>query len=256
MTKKSKYIDLSARLSALADMVTPGYRLADVGCDHAHLPIRLCQEDRIPSAIAMDVNEGPLKRAMENIEEAGLSDRIEIRLSNGLERLQAGEADCVVIAGMGGQLITEILKKKPALIKGPSAIKELVLGPHSEPEKVRSLLYSCGYRIVDENFIEEDGKYYPVIKAQRKVCAIEENSIEGAVQPDPVELAFGPVLLERKNPVLLRYLLHQRKQILTIEDHLNHQNTENAGRRLVSLKEEEQLVAEALERIQSGKENA
>lgn len=246
-------MDLSRRLTALADMVTPGSRLADVGCDHAHLPIRLCQENRIPSAIAMDVNPGPLERARENVEQAGLDDCIEIRLSDGLERLNAGEADCVVIAGMGGQLIASILKQKPSLLGGDSAVPELILGPHSEPDKVRKLLTCFSYHIVDEDFIEEDGKYYPIIKAQK--ARTEKGKAPAKTEPDPVELAFGPVLLRRRDPVLLQYLRRQEKQLHSIMDHLKSQDTENARNRMISLKAEEKLVCRALERIQNGRKS-
>lgn len=107
--KTKNGIRLSVRMSALADMVTPGSRLADVGCDHGYIPIYLCRTGRIPSAIAMDIHEGPLERARQHIEECGLSDRIQTRLSDGLEKLGGDEADTVLIAGMGGCLMCRIL---------------------------------------------------------------------------------------------------------------------------------------------------
>ncbi|MEE0954989.1 MAG: class I SAM-dependent methyltransferase [Eubacterium sp.] len=250
MNESKKYMELSARLSAIAENVTPGSRVADIGCDHAHLPIRLCQEDKIPSAIAMDVNPGPLERAKANIEAAGLADRIRIRLSDGLEKLEPGEADVAVIAGMGGQLITAILGKKPLLIAGAHAIPELVLGPHSEADKVRRFLEHYAYDIVNEDFIEEDGKYYPVIKARKRQD--REKTETGRRKLDDAEIAYGPVLLREKNPVLHKFLLQQQEQLRTISVHLKKQQTENARNRLASLSQEAQLVTRALERIELG----
>lgn len=95
-------------------MVSPGCRLADVGTDHAYIPIYLMQNGVIPQAVAMDINQGPLLRATENIRRYGLTGRIETRLSDGLEKLQAGEADTILIAGMGGLLMVRILENGQA----------------------------------------------------------------------------------------------------------------------------------------------
>ena len=103
-------MQLSLRLSAIADMVTDGNRLVDVGCDHGYLPVYLVQEmGKIPAAIAMDVRTGPLSRAQEHIRQYGLEEYIKTRLSNGLGALEAGEGDTLVIAGMGGPLMERIL---------------------------------------------------------------------------------------------------------------------------------------------------
>ena len=102
-------LQLSDRLQAVASMVTENNRLADVGTDHAYIPIYLCQTGKIPSAVAMDVKKGPLLRAEQNITLYQLENHIQIRLSDGVENLDAGEVDSVVIAGMGGSLVQKIL---------------------------------------------------------------------------------------------------------------------------------------------------
>ena len=102
-------MELSKRLQAVADLVTAGCRVADVGTDHAYIPIALVQEGRIPGAVAMDVNTGPLERARLHVAENRLEEKIELRLSDGLAALSPGEADSVVIAGMGGGLVIRIL---------------------------------------------------------------------------------------------------------------------------------------------------
>ena len=102
-------MQLSKRLQALADLVSQDHVLADVGCDHGYIPVFLIQNQRRPKAIAMDIGEGPLKRAQENIRSYGLEGYIETRLSDGLSKLQPGEADTILISGMGGPLMEKIL---------------------------------------------------------------------------------------------------------------------------------------------------
>ena len=130
-------VKLSKRMERLADMVTGGGCLADVGTDHGYVPIYLCEKKRILSAVAMDVRRGPLERAEAHIREAGLEAYIETRLSDGLEGLRAGEAHTVLIAGMGGPLTVRILSDGQEKLEGAG---ELILQPQSEIAKVRRWL--------------------------------------------------------------------------------------------------------------------
>ena len=147
-------MELSKRLTAVAALVTPGSRLADVGTDHGYIPIWLVKNGRIPCAVAMDVNKGPLLRAEENIREEGLEEKIETRLSDGLKKLCPGEADAAVIAGMGGALTIYILEAASRVLPG---MKELILQPQSEIAKVRRWLEDQGWQIAEEDMVEEDG---------------------------------------------------------------------------------------------------
>ena len=108
-------MELSKRLQAVADLVTAHYKLADIGTDHAYIPIYLTQQKKITEAVALDVNEGPLQRAEEHIRENGLEAEIETRLSNGFQALQPGEVQSAVIAGMGGGLVIRILTEGESL---------------------------------------------------------------------------------------------------------------------------------------------
>lgn len=190
--------ELSKRLAAVADMVTPGARLADVGTDHGYVPIYLVSKDIIPSAVAMDINKGPLERARMHIQEEGLEDRIATRISDGLKNLNNDEADAVIAAGMGGGLVIRILSEGDGEAKG---IKEYILQPQSEIRKVREYLCASDYRIVRENIVLEDGKYYPMMKAVR-----------GESEPySEAELEYGRFLLEQAHPVLRRYLEREIK---------------------------------------------
>ena len=136
--------------------------MVDIGCDHAYVPIFLLQEKISPSALAFDIREEPLKRAREHVEEAGLTDRIILRVSDGMEALGTDEADCAVITGMGGRTIIHILKEGCPYSKG---IRELILSPQSEAAELRAYLRENNMEIVSEEMVTEKGKYYPVIKA-------------------------------------------------------------------------------------------
>ena len=148
-------MELSKRLQAVAALVTAGYITADIGTDHAYIPIYLVEHGLIPSAFAMDINEGPLSRAREHVEENGLSDRIELRLSDGLCALQPGEAETAVLAGMGGGLMIRILKNSPDVTAG---MKEFILQPQSEIARVRAFLLEEGFLFIREDMVLEDGK--------------------------------------------------------------------------------------------------
>ena len=148
-------MELSQRLYAVARLVTPGNRLADVGTDHGYIPIYLIKEKKIPHGIAMDINKGPLERAKEHIQAEGLQEQIETRLSDGLEKLKPGEADTAVIAGMGGALTIRILDKDRETV---SSLKELILQPQSELFAVRRFLAQKGFRIEEEDLVLEEGK--------------------------------------------------------------------------------------------------
>ena len=154
-------IRLSRRMKAVASMVTAGYTLCDVGTDHGYVPIALVQGNIIPKAIAVDINKGPLERANEHIRANGLTEQITTRLSNGLEAIHDGEVDSIVIAGMGGELVIHILTAGETVCR---SAKELILQPQSEVSKVREYVRNTGYKIVDEDMILEDGKYYPMFR--------------------------------------------------------------------------------------------
>ena len=154
-------MELSKRLQAVADLVTPGLKVADIGTDHGYIPIWLMEHKKASFAVAMDINKGPLEKARENIRLHGLTSYIETRLSDGMKNLKAGEAESVVIAGMGGGLVMKILED----VKGKSlGIREWILQPQSEIQKVRTYLRESGYCIVAEDMVLDEGKFYPMIK--------------------------------------------------------------------------------------------
>lgn len=158
-------MQLSPRLKLIADLVKPGSVLADIGTDHGYIPVYCVSEGICPMAFAMDVNPQPLDKARENIALYGLEKSIEIRLSNGLEALKINEADTIVIAGMGGLLMMNILKDGEAVI---SEGTRLILQPMLAQKELREYLYENGYSIDDEYVCREDNKFYNIICATRQ----------------------------------------------------------------------------------------
>lgn len=192
-------VHLSNRMKAISSLVSPGLTLCDVGCDHGFLPIALVQEQKIKRAIAIDINPGPLQAGRKNIEEAGFSDVIETRLSDGLLAVMPKEADSILIAGMGGGLVLHILEQSKEVV---DAAKELILQPQSEIQEVRKYLMEQGFAIVEEDMVLEDGKYYPMMKVQGNGSKINYTE---------AELYFGPCLLHKKHEVLLDFLKREKR---------------------------------------------
>lgn len=221
-------------MKAVAAMVTSGGVLADVGTDHGYIPIALIQRQKIKSAIAMDINKGPLARAQDNIASAQLGDYIQTRLSDGVAALGEGEADSILIAGMGGELVIHILSEGEKVCKAAS---ELILQPQSDIRKVREYLRLHHYKIVDEDMICEDGKYYPMMR----VINVElDNAWMKMDEQTRVACdIYGPLLLRNGNPVLRRFLVRQHRQLTQILQTLQAQTrSEKIETRIAEVSEE------------------
>ncbi len=227
-------MQLSERLSTVASMVTAGNCLADVGTDHGYVPIYLYERNVIPRAIAMDVNKGPLERAALHIAESGMKDVIETRLSDGLTALKPGEADSVVIAGMGGPLMIRILSAYPEVT---ASAKELILQPQSEIGEVRIWLYEQGYEIIEEHMVYEDGKYYPMFKAVKNPEAKRLSSLE---------YKFGRMSVLKEKQVLKEFLNREIKNKQSILAKLEEETTEKSKGRVGEIKA---LIAELEEML-------
>ena len=209
-------------------MVTRGYRLADIGTDHGFVPIWLVRNGVIPSAIAMDVNRGPLERAREHIAQAGLEGYIRTRLSDGLAGLRKGEADSILIAGMGGALTQRILENDPPQSLGAA---ELILQPQSEISKVREYLCRSGWKIDAEDMVLEDGKYYPMM-----------HCVRGEMTLTPEESEFGPCLIASGHPVLRKYLAFREKVLSANLESLQRSESDRAqARREQIIQQTEQI---------------
>lgn len=159
----SKQIDLSPRLRMVANLVPDGARLADVGTDHAYLPAALILEGKIPFAIAADLRQGPLSRAKATVRDCGLTGQIGFRLCDGLSGIRPDEVDAVVIAGMGGETIADILAAAPWTRECDIP---LVLQPMSSMPDLRSWLGGNGYYIVSEELVREGDTLYTALSVR------------------------------------------------------------------------------------------
>ena len=216
-------VKISNRLMTAAALVTQGYTLADVGTDHGYIPIYLLQQEKIPSAIAMDINEGPLERAKEHIALYGLQAYIQTRLSDGVAALKP--------AGMGGGLVMHILKDGEKVCQ---SAKELILQPQSEIERVREFLREEGYAILAEDMVLEDGKFYPMMKVQyqeknvQKVLeksSVAELDLATGENVEVLKLSdlYGGLLLQNRHPVLKTFLEKEKLIYTDIKENLEKQ---------------------------------
>lgn len=226
-------MQISKRLKTVASLVTKGYRVADIGTDHAYVPIFLVTEGLTGQALAMDIGKGPLESAEEHIREQGLQDRIETRLSDGLAAYRQGEADSIIIAGMGGALMARILSDGADKCAG---VKELILSPQSEIFLVRRWLTQNSWQIEHEVMLEEDGKYYTVMRAVPGESAGMKT----------VEEIYGRYLLEHRQPVLQEFLLKDKETVRRILDSLQSEQGEHIEIRKKELTDKLTLIEEAL----------
>lgn len=227
---------LSERMRRTASYVTKGNRVADVGCDHAYTSIYLAQKKVAPHVIAMDINAGPLSRAERNVSLFGEQERIELRLSDGLAALQPGEADTVLIGGMGGPLMIEILERYPETM---AEVKELVLQPQSEIPEVRRYLHGKGFCIIDEEMLVEEEKYYTILHAERgKEPAWTD-----------VEYSYGKYILMDRSPVLCEFLEKEFAMTERLISDLSNAKTEKTERRVLELMEQRKRNRLAMELI-------
>lgn len=227
-------MELSKRLQAVSDLLSQGLVVADVGTDHGYIPIYLVQTGKTDKAFAMDVNEGPLLRARAHIAEQGLSEKIEVRLSDGVRALSPGECDGVVIAGMGGALAIRIMEEGETVFRN---LKEFVLQPQSELAKVRQYLFENDYCVIAEDMVLEEGKFYPMMKV------INGKSTAYSL----LELRYGKRLLEQKHPVLLMYLEKEVQTKESILQNLKSESGEHIHKRMKELEEEILYAKKALE---------
>lgn len=177
-------IKLDNRLSLCAEFVRSGSKVADIGTDHAYLPVYLVKNGIAESAIAADINPGPLKSGADTINRFGLSGQIQTRLSNGLEKISPSECDDIVIAGMGGELICSIISNAAWL---KCSAKRLILQPMTRPETLRSFLYANGFDILTEKAVACDKRLYTVMLVQYcgEVKALDcFSAIIGKLRPD------------------------------------------------------------------------
>ena len=231
---------LSARLEALLALCRKGERGADVGCDHGFVSIRLVRDGIFRFMLAMDLREGPLQAAKEHIREEGLEEQVECRISDGLKALKQGEADGLICAGMGGELMKRILSEG---MEKARQMEQLVLQPQSEIPEFRLFLRKNAFRIEAEELILEDGKYYPMFRVVSGTEHYEDHDEAAAVYD-----AYGRQLLEERHPVLYEYLKREEEIALGVRERLlgsPNREEERVRRRISEVEEELERIGKA-----------
>ena len=190
---------LSKRLQAVYQMVDKNTRVADIGSDHAYLPVELIETNIASFAIAGEVAKGPMSRSKEDVDKFGLSEKIDVRLGDGLAVINENDKiDTVVIAGMGGILIKDILAR--ATEEQLSNVKTLVLQPNIGEPLVRHWLVENNFEIVDEDIIAEEHHVYEIIKAKK---------VNEPVNLTEAQYLMGPVLMKKKSPTFIAKWEHK-----------------------------------------------
>lgn len=181
------------RLECIKSMVTKCNTAADIGTDHGYVAEMLLNDNTCDYVIATDINEGPLSRAIEYITMKNLNSKCDFRLGNGLTVLKEKEADAIVIAGMGGELIAEILEASKNISK---ETLQIIMQPMTTAEKLRRYLYENNFKITDEKIVKEYHHYYFVIKAT-----------PGLVETtDEIYYEFSRHLIEKRDPIMMEYI--------------------------------------------------
>lgn len=189
-------MNIGERLATIGRLTPQSGVLADIGTDHAYLPVWLLQQGRISRAIAGDIAGGPCRAARATVALYGMQDKVEVRQGSGLEVLRPGEADCIVIAGMGGNTISDILD---AHMEIALSAKRLVLQPMVGAAGLRRWLTEHGWRLLAEELVDEQAHFYEIICAEPG----KDKTYTAA------EYAVGPVLLREGHPLLPKQLARQ-----------------------------------------------
>ncbi len=225
-------MQIGKRLEAIAALVPQGARLADIGTDHAYLPVCLLERGRITQAIAADIAAGPCAAARATVAMHRLEDRVSVRQGSGLQVLAPGEADCITIAGMGGATIISILEASPQL----AAAGLLLLQPMAGAPGLRRWLLQNGWEICDEELVDDAPHFYEIIAARRGTGADYSEA----------ELCIGPIIIRKRHALLGMQLARQ----LAAQQQLVR-NMERSERAMASAKYlEAKRLVQALEVLQ------
>ena len=196
-------MELSKRLMKIASYVNYCDAIADIGTDHGYIPIYLVKNNKCNSAIASDINKGPIEKASTNIRFEGLSEKIKCLLGGGLKPLKVGEVNGVIIAGMGGNLIRDIILEDIEKVK---LYDFLILQPAQNPEVLRKFLYNNNFEILNEDLILDDGKFYELFKVK-----YNENAKKINIK-DEISYEISSILLESNNSLVKDYIKSKIKK--------------------------------------------
>jgi len=216
-------MELSLRLRTIAAMVEKCDSVADIGTDHGYIPIFLVKNDICKRAIASDINLGPIEKAKLNISLENLSAQIACRLGGGLTTIKPNEVNCAIIAGMGGNLIRDIILERKEVF---NSLDNAILQPVQNPEVLRRFIYEQGYAIVDEELCFDQNKFYEILKVRY------DNKPQ---QKEDIFYEVGEALINKKHPLIKEYLQYKIERNEKIYDNIKDE-TESAEQRKSEIK--------------------
>ncbi|MCL5058739.1 MAG: class I SAM-dependent methyltransferase [Actinobacteria bacterium] len=231
--------ELDPRLDAIVSHIPPGSRVADIGTDHALLPVSLVKTGRASRVVATELNEKPYQTALRQVMESGVNSLVEVRRGDGLVALRPGEVDVVVIAGMGGNTIAGVLERSPEVLAG---VTRLVLQPMSDPGDLRMWLARNGWRLADEELVKDDGKFYVIIAA----VPGEEPCRDGFM------MEIGPVLVGKCSPYLVEYLEKIKGDYQRVLSGLARSRSDEAMAKAIALTSRLTRITEVINRCRQG----
>lgn len=229
---------LDKRLQAVAALVPEGASLADIGTDHAYLPVWLWEQGRITRAVAGDIAAGPCRAARNTVAMYGAARAIEVRQGSGLEVLTPGEVECIAICGMGGSTIISILEASMEIAK---SAQRLVLQPMAGAAGLRQWLVQQGWQLVAEDLVDDEPRFYEIICAERDAAASLYSDSEQASGFSMAEYIIGPTLLKQGHPLLAKHLARESK---ACEELLANMARSERAKASAKYAEQEQLLAE------------
>lgn len=227
-------MELSKRLNWIINEMDKADVIMDVGTDHGYIAIELIKRNITNKVIASDINKDPLNKAKLNVSLEGLSSKIDLRLGGGLAPVKNNEVQGVLIAGMGGNLIRDILEKDIDKVKN---MEYLVLQPAQNPEVLREYLYTGDYEVIDEDVCEDEGKYYELFKVRYK----ENNS----TKLEEIFYEISPTLLNKKSEVFKSYLNEKAYKYRKVHSFIKD-NTEHAVARKKELNNKIEIIENLL----------
>ncbi len=222
---------LTNRLLKIASLVDKNKRVADIGTDHGYIPVYLLNKSIIDFAILADINKGPLENARSEVRRNKLEDRVDLRLGSGIEVLKKGEVDEIIIAGMGGILISNLLEANKEVA---CSVEKLILQPMQAQEDLRKYLLNNGYEIIDEHLEKEDFRVYEIIIAK---YTGKNTSVE-----DEIYYEVGSKLIENKDELLKDFIDTKFKKYNNIIEKLPKNDTE-------VIKQKRDLANEKIEKL-------
>ncbi|MDD4504360.1 MAG: class I SAM-dependent methyltransferase [Clostridiaceae bacterium] len=235
--QETRELKLNPRLKIIADSIRGYESIADIGSDHAYLPIYLAKNERIKSAIATDINRGPVEISKERIKIHKVESKVTVRQGNGLEAIKQGETEVIVIAGMGGILIRDILDKDAMVAQ---SAKLLILQPMRDSDKIRRWLLMQSFDIIDEELVKDQDKIYEVIWAKP---VSEKREAKGL-------MLVGDKIIEKKHPLAAEYINKKISELVKVLAGLEGMDTKNCRERTEECKTLLNFYREVLEWVQ------